>query len=91
MKSLDYVGAFFYLSTMEFPIYRQLGGFKRYYKIVSLDLFHEAYPSAQGWTINTIEALQFPEKLRIKDMIEFQFSYLELDKMEAESIFQNLP
>jgi hypothetical protein len=73
---------------MEFPIYRKLDGFHRYYKLMSDRLFQEVYPQGGNLVRNEIEATQFPEIVRIQDMIDCAFSFTP---MTAEEITQYFP
>lgn len=73
---------------MEFPVYRKLDGFSRFYKIENERLFHEVYPQAGGWVYNEIRATQFPEMVRIQDMMACAFSFTP---MTAEEIAQYFP
>ncbi len=55
---------------MNFPQYRELVGFNRFYKIVDERNFTEIYFIGSKKMEHTIEAKQYPEMLRIKDMLE---------------------
>lgn len=71
-----------------FPIYRKLDGFARFYKIESADLFIEATIAQGEIRRQTIQAIQFPEKLRIQDMISCSFNYVPMSEEEIETYFQ---
>lgn len=73
-----------------FPIYRKLDGFQRFYKIESPDLFIEASIQQGQLLHHPIHAVQFPEKLRIQDMIACNFNYIEMTGEEIETYFQIL-
>ncbi|AEA42536.1 hypothetical protein [Fluviicola taffensis] len=70
-----------------FPIYRKLEGFNRFYKIESADLFIEISIRNGIPHSETIQAIQFPEKLRIQDMIAFNFNYVEMSEEEIANYF----
>jgi hypothetical protein len=71
-----------------FPVYRKLSGFDRFYKITDDRHFTEAFRVQGSLKYQEIEAVQFPEILRIKDMIECQFNYVE---MSPEEILEHFP
>jgi hypothetical protein len=54
---------------MDFPQYRELVGFNRFYKIVDERNFIEIYFMGSKKVENHIEAKQYPEMLRIKDLL----------------------
>lgn len=55
---------------MEFPIYRKYFNGMSFYKIISLIEFEEKQMIGSKVHKHHVIASQFPEKLRIKDMIE---------------------
>ncbi|WP_294676400.1 hypothetical protein [uncultured Fluviicola sp.] len=71
-----------------FPVYRKLDGFNRFYKIESEDVFIEVTFSQDQPKYQTIQAIQFPEKLRIRDMISCSFNYVPMSEEEIEKYFQ---
>ena len=71
-----------------FPVYRKLEGFDRFYKIESADLFIEVTFSQGEAKHQTIQAVQFPEKLRIQDMTSCSFNYVPMSEEEIEKYFQ---
>lgn len=71
-----------------FPVYRKLDGFNRFYKIESEDVFIEVTFSQDQPKYQTIQAIQFPEKLRIRDMISCSFNYIPMSEEEIKSYFQ---
>lgn len=73
---------------IKFPVYRKLSGFDRFYKITDDRHFTEAFRVQGTLKYQHIEAVQFPEILRIKDMISCQFNYAE---MSPEEILENFP
>ena len=54
----------------KFPQYRKYAGIDTWYKIISEDLFVELKKVGKHIVMDEIEALQYPEKLRIQDMLE---------------------
>ena len=71
---------------MTFPIYRKLSNEKSYYKIVSAESFIELQKIGTKTRRHTIFAEQFPEKIRIQDMISLADGYLSSNETEFESI-----
>lgn len=71
----------------KFPIYRKLDGFNRFYKIESLDSFIEVTIQRGEIRYQTIPAVQFPEKLRIQDMISCAFNYVPMSSEEIAVYF----
>lgn len=72
---------------MEFPIYRKLEGFNRYYKIVSEKQFIEAIAKGASFSYQEINANQYPEMLRIQDMIHCEFNYIAMLEDEINTVF----
>ncbi|MDF3027129.1 MAG: hypothetical protein K0S23_1436 [Fluviicola sp.] len=71
-----------------FPIFRKLDGFDRFYKIESADSFTEVTIQQGKMKHQTIQAVQFPEKLRIQDMISCSFNYVPMSSEEIAAYFQ---
>jgi len=70
----------------DFPIYRKLANNKSFYKITSDKSFEEIQVIGSKKIFYQHEANQYPEMLRIKDMISFfEGIYLELNKEEWDS------
>ena len=76
-----------YLMSMEFPQYRKLSNNKSFYKIVSLTYFIEFQQVGSNYIVHHVEAAQYPEKLRIMDMLELRMSGIGLS---TEEEFENL-
>ncbi len=70
-----------------FPQYRSLGSFNRHYKIVSERLFIEASQRNGKWEFQEVTATQYPEMLRIQDMLNEEFSFKRSTR-EIEAIFE---
>jgi len=76
------------MNTFSFPQYRTLGSFNRHYKIVNERLFIEATLRNGNWEFQVVTATQYPEILRIQDMLNEEFSY-EISTKETEVIFES--
>ena len=63
------------LNKSMFPYYRKLNGKAIWYKIVSEKEFHEIYRVGGRIQIDLIEAIKYPEMLRIQDMINCHEDY----------------
>ena len=72
---------------MEFPQYRKMNGFKRYYKISDDRHFTEVYELNGQQVVHSVTAEQYPEMLRIQDMLKKEFSYVEMTGEEIEEVF----
>lgn len=72
---------------MNFPQYRKLSGIRRYYKITGERHFTERYFLGEKLIENSITATQFPEMLRIQDMLKQELGFVEMDAEEIQLIF----
>ncbi len=77
------------MTPQTFPLYRKLEGFKRFYKIESADRFIEVTIQQGQAKHQTIEAIQYPEKLRIQDMISCSFQFVPMEADEIQQYFGN--
>lgn len=69
----------------KFPLYRKYTNNETYFKILSENEFEEIQKVGDKVLIYHIEAIQFPEKLRIKDMIDCREKiWIELSEEEYE-------
>lgn len=68
---------------MKFPVYRKMDGFERWYKIVSDNEFYECYKVGTNLKINHVIAHQYPEKLRIMDMLTCNNPFIEAENIES--------
>ncbi len=66
----------------DFPQYRRLKGWDVYFKIQSLNRFVEVKKMGSKWLLVTIDAIQYPEKMRIVDMIDLIEGYELLTEEE---------
>lgn len=71
----------------DFPQYRMLSNGKVFYKIISMDEFIEIQFLGEKRMEFRMKAEQYPEKLKIMDMVELKEPYLILDEVK-ESIFE---
>ena len=67
---------------MEFPQYRELKGFNRFYKIVDDRNFIEVYFIGTKVMSHEIEAKQYLEILRIQDMLKCESPFVEITEEE---------
>ncbi len=72
---------------IHFPQYRKLDGFHRYYQIIDDRTFIEIALMNGKQLINRIEAKQFPEMLRIKDMLNLEGNYCIMQQDEIDLYF----
>lgn len=68
---------------MEFPQYRRLSNKKSFYRIDSMERFVEVQIVGSKYFAHDIEAKQYPEMLRIREMLSFSLQDIELSD-EAE-------
>jgi len=61
-----------------FPVFRQLGDLQVLYKIIDDRNFIEYRKVGSKWIIHEVIATQFPEIMRIRDMISLEKPFLEL-------------
>ena len=66
-----------------YPYYRKLTGLDTWYKIVSETEFHEVKRFGERLVVEVIIAEQYPEKLRIQDMIEADGEHYTKSESEA--------
>ncbi len=76
-----------YLTMMEFPQYRKLDGFKRYYQILDERTFVEVVVMNDTVSRQTVEAKQYPEMIRIKDMLAQEWNFRIMEPEEIELYF----
>lgn len=69
-------------SELHFPIFRKLENGKSLYRINSLNSFDEVQFVGSKIRFYHIEAVQYPEKLRILDMIDLASPYITMDENE---------
>jgi len=74
---------------MNFPQYRRLEGFERFYEIIDERTFIEVVVLNGKVNRNRIEATQFPEMLRIQDMLNEEWSYRAMAPSEIDRYFSD--
>lgn len=72
---------------MKFPVYRKINGLERWYKIVSNIEFFECYNVGSKRIIHHVIAIQYPEKLKIMDMLACNEPYVEA--LDLDALFEN--
>lgn len=72
-----------------FPLFRKLQNVGRFYCICEENKFIEVYYLGNTKIENIIEAHQYPEMLRIMDMINFELGFIEMTKEEIELQFSS--
>lgn len=76
--------------TNDFPIYRKLSNNKSYYKILDDKTFEEIQIVGSKKNYFKHISTQYPEMLRIKDMISFfENLYLESNSEEWDLLFMS--
>jgi hypothetical protein len=58
------------MNEEQFPIYRISANGAHVYRIDSWDRFTELQRIGKRWVLHEVEATMFPEKLRIRDMVD---------------------
>jgi hypothetical protein len=69
----------------DFPQYRKLSNDKVFYKIVSNHEFHEIQIIGTFAQLHKIEAKQYPEILKIQDMLNYTIEAFVLSSIEEYS------
>jgi hypothetical protein len=76
--------------SKQFPQYRKLPNGKSFYKILDDRSFLELQKMGSRWWLYMVEAKQYPEVLKIMDMIAFHDPYILGDEIEFENIYSNV-
>ncbi len=74
----------------EFPQYRKLKNDKSFYRIEDESHFTEIQLIGNKAFELNINAVQFPEKLKIKDMLYCEDPYIKIEQYEFDQINQRL-
>jgi hypothetical protein len=74
----------------QFPQYRKLPNGKSLYRIDSERLFIELHKMGSRWWLYNVEAKQYPEMLRIIDMLELNDPFIEATALEFEVIHEHV-
>lgn len=70
----------------DFPQYRRLSNGQHYYRIISHDAFEELQVMGTRVLKFSIKAIQYPEKLRIMDMLNCVEGFEIIDSKEFENL-----
>ncbi len=73
---------------MEFPQFRKLENGRSLYKITAPDQFIELQQIGSNWFVYTFELQQFPDLLRLQDMLSCQVPFEVLDAKQFNQIYQ---
>jgi hypothetical protein len=71
----------------QFPQYRKLPNGKSLYRIDSERLFVELQKIGSSWWLHNVEAKQYPEILRIMDMLQLNEPFILSTKNEFETLY----
>lgn len=74
---------------IDFPQYRKLSNEKVFYKILSDRKFIEIQLMGSKAFLYEFDAIQYPEILKIQDMLSLEESYLTSNKLEFETLIEN--
>jgi hypothetical protein len=75
---------------MHYPIYRKFTGINVWFKITSDTSFIEIKKMGSKTLVSKVEAVQFPEKLLIQDMImKHENRWEDVDPQVVEGILQS--
>jgi hypothetical protein len=75
---------------MVFPQFRKLQNGKSLYKITSPNQFTELQQIGSKWLSYAFEAQQFPDLLRIQDMLQGNAPFVEIQETEYQAILAQL-
>ncbi len=69
----------------DFPQYRMISNGKAFYEIINNEEFIEVQVIGKKKWIHTVKAVQYPEKLRIMDMLSCEAPFTKISKTEFEN------
>lgn len=69
----------------DFPQYRMISNGKAYYEIINNEEFIEVQVIGKKKWIHTVKATQYPEKLRIMDMLRCEAPFRAITKIVFEN------
>ena len=75
---------------MEFPQFRKLENGKSLYKITSPNQFVELQQVGSQWFVYQFTVEQFPDLLRLQEMLQANQTFLVLPEAEFQAIFLKL-
>jgi hypothetical protein len=74
----------------EFPQYRKIINEKSYYRIEDENHFTEIQLIGKKTFELKIQAIQYPEKLKIKEMLNCEEPYKKIEQSEFDRVYQSL-
>lgn len=74
----------------DFPQYRKMINGKAYYKIINNRSFQEVQLIGSKKRLQEIEAKQYPEMLRIMDMLAGEGPFVIINESEFEEMFNQI-
>lgn len=74
----------------EFPQYRKLNNDKSFYRIEDENHFTEIQLIGKMAFQLEIQAIQYPEKLKIKEMLNCEEPYKKIEQSEFDRVYQSL-
>ena len=75
---------------MVFPQFRKLENGRSLYKITAPNQFTELQQIGSKWFFYAFEVQQFPDLLRIQDMLQGNAAFVVIDEAEYQAIFTQL-
>ncbi len=75
---------------MEFPQFRKLENGKSFYKITSKNQFTELQQIGTKWFAYQFEVDQFPDLMRVQEMLQGNHPFVPVQKDEFEIIYSSL-
>ena len=75
-------------STPSFPLYRKLSNERSFYKIRSTRAFDELHVIGSKVYLYSFEVSQFPDLLKIQEMLTLDEPYLLSDEREFEAMLE---
>ena len=72
--------------NVQFPVFRKLSNSKVFYNIISSMEFEEIQLMGSKLNFSSHKAIQYPEKLKIMDLINLEESFLESSENEWEEL-----
>ncbi len=76
--------------NVPFPIFRKLSNSKVFYKIISSVEFEEIQLMGSKLNFSFHKAIQYPEKLKIIDLINLEVNFLESSENEWKELKKNI-
>ncbi len=76
--------------NMEFPQFRMLKNGKSYYCIYSENSFSELQQVGSKWFKYEFVVTQFPDKLRLQELLQQQDPYIEISASDYQRIHEQI-